>query len=265
MKKVLLTDKFPIPETAPKDISHIYYGNEFCDFLLPKKKDIESLNKSKRKKGIDFSIVIPYVNQRNFDKAAELLKFLNKTLPGIEIIVNDWGILHMIAGRFKKLIPVAGRLLNRQKQGFFVKTVSEGMKLITELGLNRHDKEYLSSSILQNNYILKILFKMGVRRIGLDNILQGINIEGYQGEIDIYYPYVYLTTSNYCLTANLDKSYPYRKKISACDGICRSLPQRSFNMCGKSIYLRGNTQFYYNDDLKNLKYIKHSRLIWTAF
>jgi collagenase-like PrtC family protease len=142
MGNVILFDNFNNFKKILTGISRIYFGNGFCDHLLPLKKDIDTLVNLKGKRKVDFSIVTPYINQRNFPQLTDLLHNLNKNLPGIEIIVNDWGVLHLIKERFHNLFIVLGRLLSKQKRGFFIKSKLSGITLIENLNLKKADMKY---------------------------------------------------------------------------------------------------------------------------
>ena len=234
-----------------KNVSRVYFGNEFCDFLIPGKSEINRLFDITNKPGIKVSIVTPYLNERSLRNAEKLLSHINRNFPDTEIIVNDWGVFHLIKNNLPDLEIVMGRLLTRQKRGFFVKSKDSGVELIRKLRLTKADRSYLKCSVLQNSYMMDFISAAGIKRIGLDNTLQGIDISGYRKfNIDLYYPYAYITTSNYCLTPLLEKGGGLRDKIYKCDKICLRSKVRTIQVLGRNIYLAGNTQFYRNELIK---------------
>lgn len=260
MENVILIHNWNQLKKTSSNFSRVYFGSEFCDRLLPSKQDIEKLIILKKRSGINFSIVTPYINQRNFFKLVNLLNYLNKELPKVEIIVNDWGVFNIISERFNNLIIVLGRVLSKQKRGFFVPLAHKDI-LIDSIKIKCSEKEYLKSSILQNDYLMKYIKRKGIYRIGLDNLKQGIIINKKVFCIDLYYPYIYLATSSYCLATSLNKRVKLLTKINKCGKICKKENMRKFKICGENVYLFGNTQFYINNEFGRVDIKKIDRLI----
>ena len=263
MEKIALFQNIEHIKNISKDISRIYFGSEFCDYLIPSKKDIYTLVRLRDKRKVPFSIVTPYTNQRNFHRLAELLHYLNVNFPEMEVIVNDWGVLNLIKKRFHNLFIVLGRLLSKQKRGFFTKSKLSGITLIENLNLKKADIEYLKSSILQNEFLMKFIEEAGIKRIGLDNVEQGILLKNKNKNIyiDLYYPYIYITTSNYCLTAPLYKRNNFFSRTDKCDKVCLISSLHEIDVNGKYMLLSGNTQFYFNNQFNYVDRNKIDRLV----
>lgn len=243
------------------DVSGIYFGVEFCDQLLPSGKDLDFLVRFSHKSKVPVSIVTPYLNECNFEGITKLLDSLNERMPNAEVVVNDWGVLNLIKDNYDNFSIIIGRLLSRQKRGFFVKRENGENVLIENLKLKRTEKDYMKCSIMQNDYLMEFLKKMGIKRISLDNMRQGVVLTSKGIKTDVYYPYIFITTSNYCLTSAIHKSSGMRGVIDSCNGICRKVQMREMEICGEKIYLYGNTQFYFNDRVDNLSLTKGDRLI----
>lgn len=245
VENVILFNNWKCFESYPGKVDRIYYGSEFCGSLLPAPADIDRLVNFERKAKISFSIVTPYLNQRGMKRLFRLLTFIDKNCPGIEVVVNDWGSFQIIREQFPGLLIVLGRVLSRQKRAPFVKTES-GIIQLEELGLSHADKMYLKSSILQNDYLMGFVRQCGIRRMGLDNMRQGLIFQHRWMKIDLYYPYVYITTTDYCR---------YRRRTGVvdkgdCPCSCRDVPVARKVLMGKEwVYTHGNTQFYLNETL----------------
>ena len=260
MENAILTSGLSrIPDKGLRE-NRIYFGSEFCDFLLPRPGDIDRLLDIKKIRNVDFSIVTPYFNERSLSRLKELLAYLYKKSPANEVVINDWGAFDLITERFPGFQVILGRILSKQKRGFFVSRSSGKKQLIRDLLLKKNDVTHLRSSILQNDYLMRFIAERGIKRIALDNCLQGIDYPGKNSvNIDLYYPYVYVTTSNYCLTQAHSKNFI--AKNMSCDKACLKGDAPAMEICGQKMYLKGNTQFYYNDDLAFVKKGAGNRLI----
>ncbi|OIO36937.1 MAG: hypothetical protein AUJ74_00370 [Candidatus Omnitrophica bacterium CG1_02_44_16] len=265
MEKVVLLNNWKHIKDKLSGMGRIYFGSEFCDYILPSPKDVDRLIKMRKDTNIAFSIVTPYLNQRRLTQLTKLLIFINVHTPEIEVIVNDWGVLHMLYTRFPRLQAVLGRVLSRQKRGPFVKVRSEFVQ-IEKLGLKKTDQIYLKSSILQNDHIVRLAKEYKIKRIGLDNTRQGIIFENKGFSIDLYYPYIYITTSNYCMTEMIERKRELFVKTDACRRFCFNSGLNKIKIGEEWVYLFGNTQFYPNDttSMRGIpKYV--NRLIKVSF
>jgi hypothetical protein len=252
MKHVLLIDSWPVLKDlkdADHSIAGIYFGNEFCDFLMPTPDQIARVAEYCRDKGYFFTIVLPYVNQRGIKKMMRLLSFLDKKYARTEIIVNDWGTLHYIRENKLNLIPGLGRLMTRQKRGFYL-IKDDGAKVpVEKLGATGPEKRFLKFSVLQNDYFLEWIKGLKIRRIGLDNLLLGIEIPMNHILIDLYFPHVYITTSNYCLMSVINGNNRMFEKPGRCPRYCLKQGEAQVQVVGRSMFLKGNTQFVINEKL----------------
>jgi hypothetical protein len=260
MENVILINNLDRLKKIKSGFSRIYFGGEFCGRLLPSKQDIQKLGVFKKRSGINFSIVTPYIGQRGFFKLVNLLGHLNKEYPGLEIIVNDWGVLNLISERFNNLTMALGRVLSKQKRGFFVPLAHKDVPADI-IKIKNREKEYLRSSILQNESLMKYIQGKGINRIGLDNLKQGVIVDKDAFDIDLYYPYVYLASSSYCLSASFANGVKLPVNTNKCGKICKKEKIRVLKICKENTYLSGNTQFYINNGLGGADTKKIDRLI----
>jgi len=263
-KAVMLYKKSQLSELHKGDFSRIYFGSETCDFLLPSETDIDALVKARDRYDIDFTIVTPYVTQQNFSLCDRLLRRLYKNFPHTEIVVNDWGVLNLINSHYPNFQIILGRIVNRQNRGlFFVDTRDSKMELISDMkGLKKADRAYFKASILQNNHAMKFLNGFNILRISLDNLKQGVLLERNSNiKIDLYYPFCYLTSSPHCLTRALLKKPHLFKRTIRCDKICFKKGGQKRIFLNETLYLFGNSQFYFNDKLDPSVLKKGDRLI----
>lgn len=261
---ILIYKKSQILEVPKDRFARIYYGSETCDFLIPSNSDIDALQKIHEKQKIGFTIVTPYLTQQNFSSVERLFKFLAVHSPCAEIVVNDWGVLNLITERYPKFCVIWGRILNRQMRGlFFADEKIADVQLVENLkGLKKDDRSYFKASILQNSYATQLLKSMHIKRIGLDNVKQGLLLDMARDiKIDLYYPYCYITSSPHCLTRTLAmKPFLFQRAIR-CNKVCLKTKVKKVKICGEAIYLMGNHQSYFNNKLTPEILQKIDRLI----
>lgn len=71
--------------------SRVYFGNEFCQRLIPSAKELEQVLDFVSEKSLPFTLVTPYVTDEGLRILESLLLKLEKRKPGSEVVVNDWG------------------------------------------------------------------------------------------------------------------------------------------------------------------------------
>lgn len=263
--------------------TRVYYGNEFCERLIPSLQDLSAILGYIRKKELDFSFVTPYVTDIGLGKLELLFEFLKAQKVNCEVIINDWGILNLINYKYPNLAPVLGRLLSKQKRGpELIKLLkretrprlikdpqnSKIRSLIFQkklpLGLDPYYKGSNASSV---PIIHNFLISQRIRRIELDNTSQGLFLELPKDKIcaSVYLPYIYISTTFFCPTAGCDQKKKSLLKIKPCRRQCqRYIFKLRHRTMPKVIYLKGNTQFYKNTrfQLKEWKKIGVDRIVY---
>jgi hypothetical protein len=176
-------------------------------------------------------------------RLAILFEKIRKEKPGSEVVFNDYGVLRLLAKKNNHLRPVMGRLLNRMKRGPRLMVVLDKLPQTTV--------EYFQSSNLTVPVLCDFLAKNGVKRVELDNVLQGI--EGIDMnnrlEASLYYPFAYVTTTRFCLTNSCDK--PEKRDligIFPCNKECQRYTfQLNNEIMPVTLIRKGNTLFFKND------------------
>ncbi len=170
--------------------SRLYYGNEFCERLIPSLKELKNILDYIKVKRMDFSFVTPYVTNMGLARLKELLGFLKAKNVHCEIIINDWGVLNLINRQYPDFQPVLGRLLTKQKRGpRLIKLLKRqaGPRLIVnpenpqqrsivfqkKLPLDL-DPYYKGSNASSVPIIHNFLISQRIKRIELDNPGQGL-------------------------------------------------------------------------------------------
>jgi len=252
-----------------KEYTRLYYGQEFCERLIPSLKDLKEVLSFIQKKGLDFTLVTPYVTNSGLEKLKPLLGWLKIRRINCEIIINDWGVLSLVNHKYPNLSPVLGRLLTKQKRGpRLIKLLKRKTRLrfvqnpknpkIKHIVFQKKlpldlDPYYKGSNASSVPIIHNFLVSQRIQRIELDNTGQGLFLELPKEMVpaSVYLPYVYISTTFFCPTAGCDQ----KKKSLLKSKPCRRQCQRyTFKLRHKSmpkvIYLKGNSQFYKNTRLQ---------------
>ncbi len=239
-----------------KKYTRVYFGNEFCERLIP---SIEALNRVldfTLEKKIDFSLAIGLVAEENINYVEELLKALSIVRPHSEVIMNDWGILKM--GQKYKLKIALGRLLTKQQRDPRISVLIQDFP--NDLA-NNYKKGCL------NKYFIKFLNENHIDRIELDNLLQGLSLDELDNNrisCSLYFPYGYIATSRFCLLAS-SNGVENRLFINKdfCDKECKKY---NFILRDQSmpvpLFLNGNAIFFKNRNLKVISNNKINRLVF---
>jgi hypothetical protein len=221
------------------DYQRLYFGDEFCERLLPTQNDLIEVMQKVKDRGLAFTLVTPYVTEAGLEKVKRLAALLpDKT----EVVFNDWGVFRMLKSKFPNLVFVLGRLLNKIKRGprivhFLDKLPKEAIKHLR--------KTNLDVPIYQD-----FLFKNNIKRAELDNPLQGLDLSDIPRELNLslYIPFAYVTTTRFCLVSNCD--IPEKKGfigVFPCQKECQKYSFYLDNPVMTTLLIRrGNTIFYKN-------------------
>lgn len=129
--------------------------------------------------------------------------------------------------------------------------------------LPKQAKAHFQRSNIDASHLTTFLKEMGVQRIELDNILQGIQREGGL-QASLYYPYAYVSTTRLCLLMNGEQPNKNLRSIGTCHKEClRYDITLTHEDMPVPLHLKGNTQFFRNDKLpKDLAALNITRLVY---
>ncbi|MFA7706540.1 MAG: hypothetical protein WCX91_05525 [Candidatus Omnitrophota bacterium] len=170
--------------------SRIYFGNEFCDRLIPSEEELNRALSFAAGKGLGFTLLTTFCTDKNLQSYKKLFDFLSQRRADAEIVINDWGLLKITKNY--PFDPVLGRLLNKQKRGPRIMGVIERLP---ELVRERFRKSGI------NEYFSAFLSDYGIKRVELDNLLQGISLDEFRDRgicCSLYTPFGYITVSRSC-------------------------------------------------------------------
>ena len=256
MERAIFISKIKNLKYVTEQYSRLYFGNEFCESLIPSLEDLTYILRFTTEKGMKFTLVSPYVTNEGIRKLKPLIDRLADRQPACEIVVNDWGILRLLNMKYAKLNLLLGRLLTKQKKGPRILNLLDKISQDSIL--------YFQKSNVDNRVIHDFLISKNIKRLELDNPLHGILRPPSSINGSLYIPYGYVTTSRFCFHA----CYKNRTKLLATASYCNKECQKyTFKLQHKSmpveLILKGNTQFFKNEHLPdNLEQLNIDRLIY---
>jgi len=235
-----------------KNIDRIYFGNEFCQDLIPELGILKQWYISVKEKNKEFTFVTPFVTNSGLKRLEIIFGFLN-TQDNVEVVFNDWGVFGTIKNNFKNLKPVLGRLLTKQRRDPRILKIFLGKQKVREVFISDVKKtkailfpknvppnlfEHYRASVINVPLFQKYLLSQGINRVEIDNLIWEMNVKvNRKIGISIYLPYGYITTSRMC--GRLTLTY------AACKKECKRYFLRLENKTlPVPFYGIGNTVFY---------------------
>lgn len=224
-----------------ENFSRVYFGNEFCQELVPSLEDLERVLNSTI--NLKLTLVTPYVTIEGLNRLTPLLERLSREKRDAEVVFNDWGVFHLLKKSHSNLQPVMGRLLNKMKRD---PRIGKLLHL-----LPGEDISYFKSSNLTLKIFRDFLTASGVRRVEFDNLIQGFDLNFDGIEVSLYIPYVYVTTTRYCLVNACD--IPHKKAVVGIFPCKKECQRYTFFLKHKvmpvTLLRKGNTLFFKNETI----------------
>jgi hypothetical protein len=269
MEKVLYTTTLDDIKKAAGLYDRVYFGAEFCQWRLPTPGLAQKAYDAARGAGLGFSLMTPWVTDAGLKRVKKILDGIitppsssypkrgteGVLLQNFEVIVNDLGVLMLLKDAFPAVMPVLGRLLVKQKRCPRVPCIIEGLP---EAG-----REVYLHAGAEDRVAAKLLRRFGVKRVELDNPLQGLtaDLKGVGLKGSIYTPFAYVTTTRHCPASFDGEGWQAFTgcRIKGCLGNLLSLTNPAHEA---RLLMRGNTQFVENHNLPpNMKEMGIDRVV----
>lgn len=220
----------------PKDatVTHLHFGNEFCERLLPEAGVLSQALESAGRFGVELVLATPMLA----DKGLEQLRTLLRQLPdGSEVVANDFGTLRILQREFGTLRPVAGRML---------------CKVIKDPRLPNETWARLYPPGITAPPFVALLQRLGVVRMEMDvaPFAQAEDFADLPLPVAVHAPYGYSVKGRICRPGSLhqigpDKFAPDHDCHKECL-VYRGAMKREGPAAGRDLHTfqRGNTLFY---------------------
>lgn len=218
----LLEDHYRIGAQAlinlPRDarFSRLYFGQEFCEYLVPSLEDLKMAYYTSRQLDWDFTYVTGTLTNQAMEATRGNLAFLQEETKNssrsIEVVINDWGLLSSVGAEFPGMEIALGRLLIKQDRYSWIESpipqkTPIGSQMLEEGDLEEimeNQLQALADSMLACEQHRDLLKELGVKHVDVDPLSQGSRIEPDWGfSFGFYYPWTYLTSSRACATSAL--------------------------------------------------------------
>ena len=257
MEYALEIEKFD-KKVLDKSISRIYFGDAFCQKLIPNKKVLLETYKKVINEGLSFTLNTPFLNDDNINIELKNIEYLCNYNKNFEIIVNDYGLFYEIRKNFPDIKLNLGRLLTKQKTD---PNIIKNDKKITSndyikkslsniLSKNKNIYKHFKASVINDKIYQEYLLKNNVNRFEIEYLVWDMNLSfNKKFKITIYYPYAHITTTRNCGISNMT----YTKCNKTCNDIKLEIknPFHFFNY-----FLIRNTVYYNIENLITKKAIK---------
>jgi hypothetical protein len=256
------------------EYQRIYWGVEFCQNLIPTLTDTERILKFVKENSLKFTYISPFVTENGLKRLNKIFNWFKRQKVSPEIVVNDLGVLECLHSDFRNYFDLAlGRLLVRQQRDpamqrvlqkqlpFAVKRKDGKISIIIHKPPQRRYQEGIKASYINSSLMQDFLAKFGVKRIELNNLIQGLNLDGLKFKKSLYTPFVNISTSRFCpMETKFQKIY----RINVCKKECQKYYDILRNKAiPKIIYKRGNTTFYKNPvDIKEVLKNRLDRIVF---
>jgi hypothetical protein len=250
IEKAIFTNHF-------KDVGdiyqRIYFGNEFCENLIPTLGLMKSWVSFAKLKNKELTFVTPFVTNLGIEKLKYLLAFLNKQ-KSCEVVFNDWGVFKLIRDNFINITPVLGRLLSRQRRDPRLIDIINGRQKIREVYSPKEQEKFVIlpkkiPSSLANYYrtcvlgvsaFQQFILSCGINRVEIDNLVWKMRLKlNKRLKVSIYVPFGYVSTTRSCGKLTLT----YKPCQKECKDYFIRLGSESLL---SNVYAIGNTVFYKN-------------------
>lgn len=164
---------------APLAPTHLHFGSEFCEHLLPSPHALRRALERAAAAGMRCALLTPVASPAVLARLDRLLPMLP---AGTEVVVNDWGVAHELATRFAALRPVAGRVLCRMTKD------------------PRLDARAAGGHALAAATLRALCGRLGIRRLEIDMPMSadGAALDGLPLPAAVHLPYVYVAKGRMC-------------------------------------------------------------------
>ena len=205
-------------EPLPKGYSRFYFGAEFCPWLLPSPEAAERACRAAHDGGRTFTLVTPVL--------------IEPVLPRLRSLLADWGALEPVRSLLPDIPIILGRALSGQKRG----------PRTLHLELTAEQRAYFRQSRWHGRESAALLAELGIARVELDNLLQGLAPLPPGLRASLHHPYAMVTSGRHC---------PFREMMSDtnCPAPCGEVFTLSCDETPIPLLQGGNTQFLRHDPL----------------
>jgi hypothetical protein len=278
MEKAISIRRLSDLSDTAKDYDCIYFGVEFCQWLLCNLSDLMKVRDFCRSNDKKLVLVTPWVTDSGLDMVYDIISGYLKNEKDLEVVVNDFGMLKLISDEFNERVTITlGRLLSNQRRDPRTLTFKD----IDCKELYEHYKH----STFDYPPLTDFLKKYNVERVEIDNLLQGVTVPSdIKGvSFSLYYPYNYVTVTRNCVFCYNDKpsasigpggtqsstigssgTLAWKNKKGCMKNCIDTVLKLNCDEISETLYLKGTAMFIKNEEinLEDNKLI--NRLVYSS-
>ncbi|WP_020675432.1 hypothetical protein [Geopsychrobacter electrodiphilus] len=228
------------------EYQRLYFGAEFCSWAMPVSHEVLRARRLAREAGLGFTLMTPVLREETLVELAALFKLLAADWQfEDELLISDLGTLETARRYLPEAQIILGRALSGQKRG----------PRIEALALSVEAAEYFRQGSWYSREAVQLLVEIGIHRVELDNLLQGIAPLPRALVGSVHIPWLMVTSSRNC---------PYHPDKSGrrCTVNCGE----AFSLCTPQtpqlLMQAGNSQFIENRNIpSDLGALRIDRLV----
>lgn len=174
--------------------THLYFGSEFCEHLLPSKRTLQAGIELAQQHQLQFVLMTPISSPQVIRDLQQLLPMLPSTA---EVIVNDWGVARLLRNDFPHLKAAAGRILCR---------------MIKDPRLGGPEWASQCNHATGSSHFQAILTRLKLMRLEIDVPLFTTNDTFANGTLPmaVHLPYAYVAKGRSCRPGSMSLAGPDR-------------------------------------------------------
>lgn len=237
-------------------LTHLYFGAEFCEYLIPSRKELEQYIQICKSDSLQPVFVTPVVTDHGIGRLQACFDFLDGENVDYAVVVNDLGVLQLLCARPHKPRIIAGRVLDKTSHDSRIPE-KEMTQYYSAPGIH-----YASEPGILSEHSTRILSGLGVSRYEFDLPKTGLQLPDTGYPCSLYWPFHYLTTGRVCLFRSMGKTGAEKFLVGQdlCGGRCKAYelelrkPMNGYSFehgirkNNQYLFQKGNTLFYLYDD-----------------
>lgn len=248
--------------------NRVYIGNQFCHHLFPQKEILFSLMEKALEQKKEITLVFTYLREELRKETECMLdtiyQWCKEKKTVLEILVNDFGMLAMLAEKEEYFVLCYGTLLNRRRKDpryIYKNQMEEDWNVLKENSLN--DEKYCNW--LRNKGVKRLEYESGGYEVNLPRNLSNC----FQGGT-MHLPMYQTNTSQYCTLCAVCENQDRGKQnfVRNCPKYCSSyvcMYPMHLQMIGQynSLFAVDWNLLDYPEILKKYKAEGMDRIVWN--
>ena len=268
-------------QDAGFDFSRLYFGQEFCQNLIPSPDELEQAYYISKQFGWDFTYVTNgYLTEEGHDKIRANIEKMKEIRANLEVVVNDWGTLNIIHNEYPQLMGhmVLGRILNKQTRLNLFSHAGQ-MPPVHMSSIDTPEKDIRLAQLnafrdisLSNPDYLREVKNWGFTHVDLDMTPQAVTRpeDGWGLFLGFYFPWNFIAAARNCPTAGvLDPQRTFVMTDKPCGRLCQQFNcSKHMLQFEQAVMQRGTTLFCSSEDFIDEYFsgkIPYERLIYEPY